>query len=56
MKSHKSKPRNYWTKDLCIEEGLKYDTRKEFYNKSSGAYRAAIRNNWIIEVSKHMNV
>lgn len=48
------KPHNYWTKELCHTEALKYDTLKDFTNKSGGAYKAAIKNNWLGDICLHM--
>ena len=38
-----------WTKERCKEEASKYSSRKKFKEGSSGAYYAAIRNNWLNE-------
>lgn len=43
-----------WTKDLCQEEALKYNTRNEFKLKSPLAYHATRRNKWIDDVCGHM--
>ncbi len=43
-----------WTKEACHEEALKYNTRVEFYNKSSVAYTMSCRNKWIEDITKHM--
>jgi predicted GIY-YIG superfamily endonuclease len=48
-------PKNYWTKDRCVAEALKYSKRNDFGEKSAGAYMACLRNNWLEEVCKHMN-
>ena len=47
------KPRNYWTKEKCQEEALKYNSRGQFC-KSKGAYWACIKNKWLDEVCSHM--
>lgn len=39
-----------WTKDAVFEESKKYKTRGDF-QKNSGAYRAALRNKWIDEMT-----
>lgn len=44
----------YWTKERCIEESLKYNTRKDFNLHSKGAYDACRRNGWLEDVYKHM--
>ena len=42
------KPSNYkWNKESCYEEALKYNTRNEFRKGSSGAYAAALKNEWL---------
>jgi hypothetical protein len=43
-----------WTKDKCIEEGLKYSTRSEMQKGSSGAYKSAVKHGWIDKVCAHM--
>ncbi len=45
----------YWTKEKCIEEGFKYNSKKEFREKSYSSYKISLRNNWLEEVTKHMN-
>lgn len=37
----------YWTYEKCKEEAKKYTTRIDFHDKSSGAYRASVKNGWI---------
>src|SRR6266403_1369453 len=53
MKDSK-KPNKYWTKELCHIEALKYDTKREFENKSGSAYVTSIKNKWINEICSHM--
>ena len=36
------KPCNYWTKEKCHEEALKYNTKNEF-DKNSSAYALHIK-------------
>ncbi len=48
------KPNNYWNKERCYYEALKYETRNEFQKKSRSAYTASRRNFWINEVCSHM--
>jgi len=50
----KKKERNYWTKNICYNEALKYKSRTEFSNNSRGAYGASVRNGWIEYVCGHM--
>jgi len=49
------KLRNYWTKEKCINESLKYKTRTEFNNNSPRAYQLCLQNNWLILCS-HLNL
>lgn len=44
-----------WTKEKCMFEALKYETRYQFQLKSKGAYSAAFRNKWLDEICSHMN-
>ena len=50
----KRKPRNYWTKDKCQIESLKYDTINNFKRGNNAAYSASYRNNWINDICSHM--
>jgi len=54
MKSRITKPYNYWTKERCHEEALKYKNRNEFNKKCSGACYAANKNGWYNEICAHM--
>ena len=47
-------PSSYWTKERCIEDSLKYTTKKEWKNKSNGSYRVSCKNKWVGELSTHM--
>lgn len=48
----KNKPMGYWNvKQHVMEEGRKYQSRREFSEKSYAAYRSAKRNGWIDEMS-----
>lgn len=44
----------YWDFERCKEEALKFNTKKDFQYKSGSAYNAALKNNWINEITKHM--
>ncbi len=48
------KNRNYWTKEKCQEESLKYNTRFEFQKNSKGSYYKSYINNWLDDICKHM--
>lgn len=49
MKKH-----GHWTKEKCEEEAKKYKSKKEFNEKSSGAYWKASVNKWLDEICNHM--
>lgn len=48
------KPYNYWNKEKCQEESLKYNNRKEFSDKSSYVYKICSKNKWLNDVCSHM--
>lgn len=48
------KGRNYWTKEKCYEESLKFNRRGEFQKKSKVAYQVALKNKWLDEICSHM--
>jgi hypothetical protein len=48
------KPNNYWTKERCQEEALKYNSKSEFSKNSSGAYDTSRKNGWLDEICSHM--
>jgi predicted GIY-YIG superfamily endonuclease len=54
MMKQKRKSPNYWTKERCREEALKYKTRKEFSESSGSAARKAMKNGWQDDVCSHM--
>ncbi len=45
---------NYWTKDRCKEEALKYETKVEYIKGNPSAYDASNRNGWSDYVCSHM--
>jgi hypothetical protein len=47
-------PKGYWTKKRCIEEALKYKTKKDWADNSSSSYQMAYKNGWIKECTQHM--
>lgn len=54
MKFHQ-RPFGYWNDfDLCKAEALKYNVKTHFARGSSAAFKAARRNNWLLEICKHM--
>lgn len=48
------KPANYWTKERCHEEALKYKTRTEFQETSLSSYSKASKKEWLNEICSHM--
>jgi putative NADPH-quinone reductase len=48
------KPNNYWTKERCQEEALKYNSRSEFQKNSVSAYNSSLKNGWFDEICSHM--
>jgi hypothetical protein len=48
------KTRNYWTKDKCHQEALKYETKRNFKEYSGSAYYHANKNQWIDDICSHM--
>ena len=43
-----------WTKELCIQEALKYGGRFEFKKLNRSAYDQAYKNNWLDDICQHM--
>lgn len=52
----KKKINGYWTKEMCLKEANKYQTRTEFSEKSPSGYSMAKRNGWLEDCCKHMFV
>lgn len=50
----KRNPKNYWTKERCHEEALKYNTRSEFNKGSVSAYSKAWDCGWLDDICDHM--
>jgi len=50
----KYKVRNYWTKERCNEEALKYTKISDFMKHSKGAYSSADKNGWLDEICSHI--
>lgn len=50
----KRNPRGYWTKERCLKEALKYNSRVSFQKNSKGAQLSAYRHGWLDEICKHM--
>ena len=45
----KRKKKGYWTKEKCLEEAKKYNSRLEFYKSNCSAYSFANKNGWLDE-------
>lgn len=48
--------KNYWTKELCNTEALKYNSRSDFELGNLSAYHISKTNNWLDEICSHMIV
>ena len=55
MTSERKLP-NYWTKETCQIEALKYTYRTDFHNSKGYGYGSAVNNGWIDEICKHMPI
>ena len=49
-------PKDYWTKEKCIEHAKKYETKTEWGVNSNRSFKAAKNNGWYEECTKHMKV
>lgn len=52
----KQHPKDFWTKERCVQEALKYETRSAFKAGSPGAHTAAYTHGWIDELCHHMKI
>jgi predicted GIY-YIG superfamily endonuclease len=48
------KPKNFWTKEKCQEEALKYNNKNEFKKNNNVAYNKSLKYNWLEEITIHM--
>jgi predicted GIY-YIG superfamily endonuclease len=48
------KPNNYWTKERCQKEALKYNTRSKFKDDFPSAYKSSKTGGWLDEICSHM--
>lgn len=46
--------KNYWTKERCHEDALKYKTRSEYNKKSVSSYSKAWQEKWLDDICSHM--
>ena len=51
----KIKPANYWTYDRCAIAASSCSTKSQFRREHRSAYNSAKRNDWMNELTKHMN-
>jgi len=49
-------PKNYWTKEICQLESLKYSSKVDFKLNSPTAYSTARKRKWFNEICSHMEV
>lgn len=50
------KPNNYWTKEVCKQEALKYTDYETFNKNASGAVSASRTGGWFEEITSHFKV
>ena len=48
------RPREFWTKEMCLEEAIKYNKRSDFQRSSPRIYRVLVLNGWLDEICSHM--
>ena len=48
------KPKGYWSKELCIEDALKYNSKTEWIKNSQTASKTSKVNGWFEECTAHM--
>ena len=44
-----------WTKEMCKEEALKYNNRKEFKLNNNKCYAYSTKYKWLNDICNHMN-
>ena len=47
-------PKTYWTKERCLEEAFKYETKSKWAQNNDASYRIARKNGWFDECTAHM--
>ncbi len=47
-------PSTYWTKELCLVEAKKYNSKSKWKKNNSSSYNSARINGWFNECTKHM--
>lgn len=51
---HKIGPKGFWTKENVKKSARKYSHKVDWIKSEGGAYRMALKKNWLDEVCKHM--
>jgi predicted GIY-YIG superfamily endonuclease len=52
----KYKDKDYWTKENCQKEALKYNYKTDFIKNSPNYYQKSVKNNWIDDICSHMEI
>jgi len=50
------KTKNYWTKERCKKDALKYNNRTEYNKNSVSSYSKAWKKGWLDEICSHMEI
>lgn len=50
----KRRPANYWTKDMCMAEAARFQSRGEWKKAATAAYRKSLKEGWHDECCAHM--
>ena len=45
-----------FTKEICQQESLKYNSRGDFYKFSKKIYSVALYNDWLDDICSHMKL
>ena len=56
MLTRNSKPNGYWTKERCLNEAKKYNTKAEFRKICPNVFARIYRNGWTEDVFSHMKI
>jgi hypothetical protein len=49
-----SKPSGYWTKERCLKDAKKYNTKADWQRGNSSSHSTARKNKWFDECCEHM--
>jgi hypothetical protein len=50
LKGNRPHPCGYWTRERCIEDAQRFQSRNQWNRNSRGAFEAAWRNGWMDEI------